>query len=259
MVTAVSAQPEEPMVSTGSVPSSSCAHTGERWVNTGTVLLAASAGRAPPAPAATSRMVHVARTRALLTAPSYEVLSAKSSVAGGRFGPLRDRDFPLAGQKTLEVAGVAGQGQADVEHLIDADGPVGRDRLIENRHGLRDRSRRLDHDQTTVLAVATGNADDGLEVRGRDQGELAIGQAVATARTLVPCRLAAQDFQKIHVPIHTPMGAAPSGPSDNGLTSLWGNAGGLLSPPKIAILGRDAGPAFLHGATCGRPARLRPA
>src|SRR5207245_2459724 len=265
MVTAVSAQPEEPIVSMGSVPRGSCAHTGERWVNTGTALVPASAGTDPPAPAATASRLHAARTNALLTAPSYGVRGPKSSGAAGRFGPLRDRHRPagpvprLAGQQALEVAGMAGQGQPDIEDVIDADGRVVGEGLIEDGYGLPHPGRRLDHHQPTGLALATSDADHGLVVGGRDQVKLTVGQALAAARTLIPGGLAAQDFQKIHGLIHTPIARTPKRPPDSRLRSLWGHAGGLLPPAKVAILGRDEGPAGALRNRGRRPARRRSA
>src|SRR5713101_5561486 len=82
MVTAVNAQPAEPIVSTGSLPSASSDHASERWFKVGTEGPAATE-RPPTDQAATaSRLAASARRHPLFTAPSYGRGWALSSAGG---------------------------------------------------------------------------------------------------------------------------------------------------------------------------------
>src|SRR5437588_4838659 len=136
MVTAVSAQPAEPIVSTGSLPSASRDHASERWLKVGTGVAAVT--DSPPSDQATAASVAAtsARRHPLCTAPSYGRAWAVSSAGDVGFKSLPLGDSRPSTEQAGQVAFIAGKGQAGVEHIVGIDGrPKAVSWLISNLDG----------------------------------------------------------------------------------------------------------------------------
>src|SRR5438309_3383122 len=202
MVTAVRAQPDEPMVSTRSLPSAWRDQGCARWLRVGTGGPASAQSPPTDHAARASTPAATGRCDPLITAPSYGRGCSLSSAGAVCFGllPAGDRSGPAkqAGQVTLE----AGEGEPGIQHVIGRDRPAEIvDRLIANLDRRRlgfgfggDRNR----DHPRVLAVSAGDFDQGLLIGMGDHLELAIGQAFPTFGALKSAGLATQNIEEIH-------------------------------------------------------------
>src|SRR5438270_5888920 len=169
MVTAVRAQPAEPIVSTGSLPSASRDHACERWLKVGT---------AGPAAAENPLADHAARASVMAPTVRYPLFTPPSYGRGWVKSSSDDVGFESAWRSSSldcyhgvtalakqagQVALVSGEREASIEHIIGGDGCSevvgGLVAEIDSRRRL-DFGGERDRDQADVVAMGAGDLDE---------------------------------------------------------------------------------------------------
>src|SRR3981081_38116 len=192
MVTAVRAHPDEPIVSTGSLPSASRDHWWERWLKVGTDGAATTESPAADHDASASKLAPSARrhhprlTGPILRSRLGQVQWLRCRLCRTGADCYRLVTAPSAKQAG-EVALVAGERQLGIENARGGDRrPDLICRLVANLDHRRGRrlGRDRDRDHPDVLAVGAGDLHQGLVVLMRHHLELAVRQALPTLGAL---------------------------------------------------------------------------